>query len=59
MSIKRNPREMQLVEVDTEFTDAFLALEQKYKLTYGEMFELLGKRLLILSRHLVIDERGK
>ncbi len=57
MSIKRHPREMLIADAEAEFTRTFLALEQKYELTYGEMFELLSKRLNRLAGNLVSDER--
>lgn len=59
MSIKRHPREMKIAEAESEFSALFLALESKYELTYGEMFELLSKRIARLAGNLISDERGK
>lgn len=55
--MKRHPREMKIAEAEAEFSAMFIALERKYELTYGEMFELLGKRLARLAGNLVSDER--
>lgn len=59
MSIKRTQREVDVGQAEIEFSDAFLALEKKYELTYGEMFEMLSMRLMRLSRCLVKDERDE
>ena len=53
----RTQREIDIGQAELEFNDAFLALEKKYELTYGEMFEMLSMRLMRLSRCLVKDER--
>ena len=57
MPSKRNPREMLITQAEVEFSKAFLAIEEKYSLTYGEMFEVLGKRMARLASNLVEDER--
>jgi hypothetical protein len=59
MSIKRTQREIDVGQAQIEFDAAFLALEKKYELTYGEMFEMLSMRLMRLSRNLVKDERSE
>lgn len=53
----RTQREIDIGQAEIEFSDSFLALEKKYELTYGEMFEMLSMRLVRLSRCLVKDER--
>lgn len=55
--MKRHPREMVVAEAKTEFVQTMLDIEKKYKLTYGEMFVMLGKRMSRLADDLVSDER--
>ncbi len=48
---------MIVVDAEAKFTRAFVALEKKYELTYGEMFKLLSNLLARLAANAVSDER--
>lgn len=55
--MKRHPRSKVVEEAEYELSKAFLDIEKKYKLTFGEMFHLLGTRIARLARDNIQVER--
>ncbi len=55
--MKRHPRSMIVADAEAEFSKAFLAIEEKYNLTFGEMFHMLGERIARLARDNIQTER--
>lgn len=55
--MKRHPRSIVVQEAKVDFDQAFLSIEEKHGLTYGELFDLLSDRMNRLSRSLVQHER--
>lgn len=50
-------REIMVSKAQLEFSTAFLELEQKYDLTYGEMTKLLSSQLAELAKCQIRAER--
>jgi len=46
-----------VADAKLEFSKAFLAIEKKHKLTYGEMFSILGDYMQNLAKYLIRSER--
>lgn len=57
MSIKMHPRTHDVIKATSEFTQFFIALEEKYKLTFGEMYSILGERIARLAKDEIQLER--
>ena len=58
-TIQRNLRELKISKAKLEFSEAFTALEKKYNLTFGEMFEMLSEMLARIAHDLVETERDE
>lgn len=55
--MRRHPRSKIVENAEYEFSKAFLDIEKKYKLTFGEMFHMLGNRIARLARDNIQTER--
>ena len=55
--MKIHPRTLIVAEATAEFTRLFVALEEKYDLTFGEMYALLGEKITRLARDDIRQER--
>lgn len=52
-----HPRLQAVSDAQAELTKAFNAIEEKYELTYGEMFSILGQKVQNIAKYLIRDER--
>jgi hypothetical protein len=55
--MKLHPRMLVVAEAKLEHTKAFLAIEEKHELTYGEMFQILSEQTERLAMYLIREER--
>jgi hypothetical protein len=55
--MKLHPRSNAVTKARLEFDTFLLDLEQKYGLTYGELFSLLGNAIANLAKYQIRGER--
>lgn len=55
--VRLHPRMQVVADAEYEFKKAWRAIEEKYELTYGEMFRILGQQVDNIARYLVRSER--
>ena len=55
--MKLHPRESIVSKARSKFGEQFIALEQEFNLTYGEIYGLLAEMMLQINRSMLRQER--